>query len=123
MLCVCLRITGSLGSGEFGVVSRGRWQAAVGGPVDVAIKTLRSSAEEKDRVKFLQEAAINGQFQHPNIVQLHGVVTVGEPVEENRSCPIHSYFPHFLISLQVMIVLEYMPNGDLRNFLHSVKEE
>ena len=121
-MCVCdSRITGSLGSGEFGVVSRGRWQAAVGGgPVDVAIKTLRSSAKEKDRVKFLQEAAINGQFQHPNIVQLHGVVTVGEPVEENRSCPIHS---HFLFPLQVMIVLEYMPNGDLRNFLHSVKEE
>ena len=120
-MCVCdSRITGSLGSGEFGVVSRGRWHAAVGGPVDVAIKTLRPSAEEKDGVKFLQEAAINGQFQHPNIVQLHGVVTVGEPVEENRSCP---HFPHFLIPLQVMIVLEYMPNGDLRNFLHSLNEE
>ena len=89
----------------------------------MAIKTLRASAEEKDRVKFLQEAAINGQFQHTNIVQLHGVVTVGEPVEENWSCPIHYHFPHFLIPLQVMIVLEYMPNGDLRNFLHSLKEE
>ena len=74
------RIIGSLGSGQFGVVSKGRWQAAVEGPVDVAIKTLRPSANETDRVKFLQEAAINGQFRHPNIVQLHGVVTVGEPV-------------------------------------------
>jgi ephrin-B len=92
----------SLGSGQFGMVSRGKWLAAVGGPVDVAIKTLQPSAKETDRVKFLQEAAINGQFRHPNIVQLHGVVTVGDPV---------------------MIVLEYTPNGDLRNFLHSMKAQ
>ena len=71
---------GSLGSGQFGVVSRGKWQTVVGSSVDVAIKTLRPSAKETDKVKFLQEAAINGQFRHPNIVQLHGVVTVGEPV-------------------------------------------
>ena len=67
--------------------------------MDVAIKTLRPSAEEKDTVKFLQEAAINGQFHHPNIVQLHGVVTVGEPVEKNRSCSIPNHFPYFLIPL------------------------
>ena len=74
------RVSGSLGSGQFGVVSRGKWQAERG-PVDVAIKTLRDGSTEADRVRFLQEAAINGQFRHPNIVQLHGVVTVGVPVE------------------------------------------
>ena len=74
------RISGSLGSGQFGVVSRGRWQAERG-PVDVAIKTLRDGSTEADTVRFLQEAAINGQFRHPNIVQLHGVVTVGVPVD------------------------------------------
>ena len=62
------------------MVSRGRWQAERG-PVDVAIKTLRNGSTEADGVRFLQEAAINGQFRHPNIVQLHGVVTVGEPVD------------------------------------------
>ena len=51
-----------------------------GGPVEVAIKTLRANAPEEERVKFLQEAAIMGQFHHPNIVKLHGVVTVGDPV-------------------------------------------
>ena len=66
---------GSLGSGEFGVVSRGRWLNMIRGPVEVAIKTLRDT-----QVKFLQEAAIIGQFKHPNIVKLHGVVTVEEPV-------------------------------------------
>ena len=33
-------IGGSLGSGEFGVVSRGRWFGVVCSPVEVAIKTL-----------------------------------------------------------------------------------
>ena len=33
-----------------------------------------------DQVKFLQEAAIMGQFKHPNVIKLYGVVTVGEPV-------------------------------------------
>ena len=69
----------SLGSGQFGVVYRGTWQCEMG-QVDVAIKTVKGGVSETDRVKFLQEAAINGQFRHPNIVKLHGVVTVGEPV-------------------------------------------
>ena len=54
--------------------------AVVRGPVEVAIKTLRPAANEDTQVKFLQEAAVIGQFKHPNIVKLHGVVTVEEPV-------------------------------------------
>ena len=52
------------------------------GPVDVAIKTLKNEATEEEKVKFLQEAAIMGQFHHANIVTLHGVVTVAEPVSD-----------------------------------------
>jgi len=37
-------------------------------------------------VKFLQEAAISGQFRHPNVVKLLGVVTVGEPVSNHLMC-------------------------------------
>lgn len=48
--------------------------------MEVAIKTLKEGASQEDKVKFLQEAAIMGQFSHPNIVQLYGVVTEGEPV-------------------------------------------
>ena len=51
------------------------------GPIDVAIKTLEPESPEEEKVKFLQEAAIMGQFHHPNIVELHGVVTVGQPVQ------------------------------------------
>ena len=93
MLC---RILHKLGSGEFGVVNLGSWTNRSGDPIQVAVKTLNSQCSESDRVKFLREAAIMGQFVHNNVVQLHGVVTE----EEN-----------------MMIVLEYMPKGDLRNHL------
>jgi len=46
----------------------------------VAVKTLIEGAAADARVKFLQEAAIMGQFKHPNVVTMHGVVTEGEPV-------------------------------------------
>ena len=59
-------ITEHLGSGQFGTVNKGVWQSPAGA-VEVAVKTLQSSASQKDRVKFLQEAAINGQFRHPNV--------------------------------------------------------
>ena len=48
--------------------------------MDVAVKQLNEGVTESDRVKFLKEAAIMGQFQHPHVIKLHGVVTVGEPV-------------------------------------------
>ena len=73
------RIKSALGSGQFGEVSKGIWQSPMGA-MDVAVKQLQPGASEEEKVKFLQEAAINGQFRHPNVVQLVGVVTVGEPV-------------------------------------------
>ena len=48
----------------------------------MAVKTLKPGSSEEDKVKFLREAAINGQFKHPNVVRLIGVVTVGEPVRD-----------------------------------------
>ena len=73
------RIQENIGSGEFGSVEKGMWHSPEKS-IDVALKTLRDDASEEQKVKFLQEAAIMGQFHHPNIVKLHGVVTVGEPV-------------------------------------------
>ena len=89
-----------IGSGEFGTVHLGLWSNGSANPVQVAVKTLNSRCSELDRVKFLREAAIMGQFVHNNVVQLHGVVTE----EEN-----------------MMIVLEYMPKGDLQNHLLKAK--
>lgn len=48
--------------------------------LELAVKKLIAGASEDDKIKFLQEAAIMGQFSHPNVIKLHGVVTVGEPV-------------------------------------------
>ena len=79
------RVTGNLGSGEFGSVYKGRWHSP-GGPINVAIKTLKQHSADEDRVRFLQEAAIMGQFHHPNVVKLHGVVTMIEPVSWRIKC-------------------------------------
>ena len=48
--------------------------------MDVAVKTLKEVSGEEDRVKFLQEATIMGQFKHHNVVEMYGVVIEGEPV-------------------------------------------
>ena len=73
------RLRKFLGSGQFGTVMKGVWLLP-GGSKDVAVKMLKEGSPEEDTVKFLQEAAIHGQFWHPNVVKLMGVVTVGEPV-------------------------------------------
>ena len=44
------------------------------------MKTLSECATDAEKIRFLQEAVIMGQFVHPNIVQLHGIVTHGGPV-------------------------------------------
>ena len=74
-----LSVTNHLGSGQFGTVSQGVWSSPRG-PIDIAVKTLKPGSTEHDKVKFLQEAAINGQFRHPNVVKLIGVVTIEQPV-------------------------------------------
>ena len=73
------RVTGYLGSGQFGDVKRGVWRNEKL-EIQAALKTLKEGSKEEDKVKFLQEAAIMAQFSHPNVVLLYGVVIKGEPV-------------------------------------------
>ena len=76
-----LRRKGNLiGKGEFGAVYNGFWEAPTRMVQPVAMKMLRDNANKQDRVKFLQEAAIMGQFNHPHIVKLLGAITAAEPV-------------------------------------------
>ena len=78
-LTLLCRITDQIGSGNFGYVHKGVWHTTKGDRA-VAVKKLKENANSADRVKFLQEAAVNGQFRHPNVVSLLGVVTIGDPV-------------------------------------------
>lgn len=43
--------------------------------MSVAIKTLKAGATDKNRLDFLTEASIMGQFDDPNVIFLEGVVT------------------------------------------------
>ena len=79
VLSAC-RLGDQLGSGQFGVVYKGVWQSSSSGDVAVAVKTLKEGSGETEKIKFLQEAAIMGQFKHANVVTMYGVVTEGEPV-------------------------------------------
>ena len=122
MIITLCRTKCALGSGQFGEVSKGIWQSPMEA-MDVAVKQLQPGASEEEKVKFLQEAAINGQFRHPNVVKLMGVVTVGEPVSYSSiiiaccSSKTKVYNCYCNNDFQTMIVLELLSNGDLRNFL------
>ncbi|XP_032876957.1 ephrin type-A receptor 7 isoform X2 [Amblyraja radiata] len=94
----CIKIERVIGAGEFGEVCSGRLKLPGKRDIPVAIKTLKVGFTEKQRRDFLCEASIMGQFDHPNIVHLEGVVTRGKPI---------------------MIVIEYMENGALDAFLRK----
>ena len=116
--CLFCRITEHLGSGQFGLVERGVWHLPTES-IEVAVKTLKSNASDQELVKFLQEAAIMGQFHHPNVVKLHGMVTVGEPVSEYI---MYAYFTSCIVGhSQAMIVLELVKNGDLKEYLTELR--
>uniref|UniRef100_A0A8C7H6B8 receptor protein-tyrosine kinase n=1 Tax=Oncorhynchus kisutch TaxID=8019 RepID=A0A8C7H6B8_ONCKI len=92
----CIAIDKVVGAGEFGEVCSGRLRLPSKKEICVAIKTLKAGYTDKQRRDFLSEASIMGQFDHPNIIRLEGVVTRSKPV---------------------MIVTEYMENGSLDSFL------
>ncbi len=97
-MCTYNRVQEQIGSGQFGRVYKGVWQSPGGGEVEVAVKTLKEGSGEEDRVKFLQEAAIMGQFKHPNVVEMHGLITIGEPVSDD-------YYPSYILLLVCRFLL------------------
>ncbi|XP_040283938.1 ephrin type-A receptor 4 [Bufo bufo] len=94
----CIKIEKVIGVGEFGEVCSGRLKVPGKREIYVAIKTLKAGYTDKQRRDFLSEASIMGQFDHPNIIHLEGVVTKCKPV---------------------MIITEYMENGSLDAFLRK----
>ena len=59
-----------------------------------------------------------GQFHHRNVVVMHGVVLTGKPVRNASSFFQLSYIVYVL--LQLMVVLEMLPKGDLKQYLQSI---
>ena len=112
-----------VGSGEFGQICQAEWSVS-GATKEVAIKTLRAGSSEEEKVRFLQEAAIMGQFSHPCVVRLYGVVTVGHQV----SCHISRMVVKALVlicilALKVMICIELMAKSDLKRHLCSIDQK
>ena len=65
--------------GSFGEVRRGRLQPRGRREQAVAIQALWTGGAESLQMAFLGQAAMLGQFQHPNILRLEGVVTRSRP--------------------------------------------
>ncbi|XP_049835463.1 focal adhesion kinase 1 isoform X3 [Schistocerca gregaria] len=63
----------TIGEGQFGDVHKGTFRAADGTPVPVAVKTCKADADLATAEKFLEEAYIMQQFDHPHIIKLIGV--------------------------------------------------
>ena len=93
-----ITIEAIIGGGEFGDVCRGRLSVPDRNDMLVAIKTLKPGSSDKARADFLTEASIMGQFEHPNVIFLQGVVTKSNPI---------------------MIITEFMENGSLDTFLRA----
>lgn len=48
------------------------------------MKQLKNGASDEERAKFLSEGARMMQFFHTNVVKLHGMITVEEPVSDTH---------------------------------------
>ncbi|XP_062830984.1 ephrin type-A receptor 6 isoform X5 [Anolis carolinensis] len=135
-----IRIERVIGAGEFGEVCSGRLKTPGKREIPVAIKTLKGGYVDRQRRDFLREASIMGQFDHPNIIRLEGVVTKRSfpPIGVKSLCPRFlregllnslpaphplsrggSLPPRISSGRPVMIVVEYMENGSLDSFLRK----
>ncbi|XP_072814408.1 tyrosine-protein kinase Fer isoform X2 [Vicugna pacos] len=87
-----------IGKGNFGEVFKGTLKDKTA----VAVKTCKEDLPQELKIKFLQEAKILKQYDHPNIVKLIGVCTQRQPI---------------------YIIMELVPGGDFLSFLRKKKDE
>ncbi|CAH1243538.1 FGFR3 [Branchiostoma lanceolatum] len=92
----CLTLGKILGKGQFGEVRMGELRKR-GVTQTVAVKTLKASAEERDKQDLLGELNILVTVgRHDNVISLVGACTIGGPLT---------------------LVVEYAPNGCLKDWL------
>jgi len=83
-----------LGAGSYGTVYKVRWHGDV-----VAVKVLNEGPDDEvaqKQAEFLRELHVMSSLRSPYLVQMLGACSLKEPL---------------------LIVSEYLPNGDLRKFL------
>uniref|UniRef100_A0A672QVH1 Tyrosine-protein kinase n=1 Tax=Sinocyclocheilus grahami TaxID=75366 RepID=A0A672QVH1_SINGR len=85
----------SIGRGNFGEVFSGRLRSE---NTPVAVKACRENLPAEHKNKFLMEARILKQYDHPNIVKLIGVCTQKQPI---------------------YIIMELVQGGDFLTFLRT----
>ncbi|XP_077495289.1 protein tyrosine kinase 2 Fak isoform X3 [Amblyomma americanum] len=89
-----------IGEGQFGDVHKGTYTSKADNQVvPVAIKTCKVETEESMGEKFLEEAYIMQQFDHPHIIRLIGICS-GSPI---------------------WIVMELAKHGEMRAYLQNNK--
>lgn len=98
-----------LGQGSFGMVYEGivkdlkrKGTEELLSQTRCAIKTVNEQATDKERASFLMEASVMKQFDTTYVVKLLGVVSISQPT---------------------FVVMELMPNGDLKGYLRSHRAE
>lgn len=88
----------TLGEGEFGKVVKG-YATNIGivpGVTTVAVKMLKTGANSVELLALLSEFQLLQEVNHPNVIQLLGIVTRGD---------------------SPLLILEYAEHGSLRNYL------
>ncbi|XP_068225531.1 focal adhesion kinase 1 isoform X5 [Palaemon carinicauda] len=90
-----------IGEGQFGDVHTGTFCARDGSNVPVAIKTCKVESELAMAEKFLEEAYIMQQFDHPHIIKLIGICSESP----------------------IWIVMELARYGEMRAYLQNNKDK
>jgi len=90
---ITIDYTQILGRGQYATVYKGKWRC-----LDVAVKKFNPQCKPHDRIHLKKEIDILTKMHHPHIVQILGV----------------SWDPF-------MLVLEWMPRGNLRQVMEKIK--
>ncbi|KMR04988.1 focal adhesion kinase 1 [Lasius niger] len=88
-----------IGEGQFGNVHKGSYKGRDGQTIAVAVKTCKVDADLATAEKFLEEAYIMQQFEHPHIIRLIGVCS----------------------EAPIWLVMELARLGEMRAYLQSNK--
>ena len=120
-----LTLNDKLSHSQFAVIFKGIWSSNYG-DVPVAIKVVNDTNNNEETICVLREATVMGQFDHPNILKLFGVVTLGKPYmiitelqkdqldyflyKLNRSPVENSKFPNLLhkFCIEICSGMEYL---------------